>query len=136
MSIKHKFTSAQADGGDTSVVRPSNWNDDHQVTSFTAAKVPVAFSATPSFDASLGNSFKMTLTGNITSMTFSNLTDGQEITLLFVQDGTGNHTVAWPAAVKGGIDFGGAAILPNAIVTQKFHVDGTTLIALAPGTVN
>ena len=28
-SIKHQFQSVQADGGDTTVVRPSNWNADH-----------------------------------------------------------------------------------------------------------
>jgi len=29
--IKHKFVSATADGGDASLVRPSNWNDDHNL---------------------------------------------------------------------------------------------------------
>lgn len=28
-TLKHKFTSAKADGTDTSRVRPSNWNDEH-----------------------------------------------------------------------------------------------------------
>ncbi len=32
--LKHRFISAKADGADTSVVRPSNWNDTHTVTSF------------------------------------------------------------------------------------------------------
>jgi hypothetical protein len=31
MPIKHAFTSAKADGGDTTVVRPSDWNADHEV---------------------------------------------------------------------------------------------------------
>jgi len=30
--IKHKFVSGKSDGGDTSVVRPSNWNADHDVS--------------------------------------------------------------------------------------------------------
>lgn len=30
MAIKHKFTSAKDDGGDATLVRPSNWNDDHE----------------------------------------------------------------------------------------------------------
>jgi hypothetical protein len=30
-SIRHKFTTGVADGADTSVVRPSNWNDDHNL---------------------------------------------------------------------------------------------------------
>jgi hypothetical protein len=29
MAIKHKFTSPKADSGDTTIVRPSNWNADH-----------------------------------------------------------------------------------------------------------
>lgn len=32
LSIKHKFQSAKADGTDTTVVQPSNWNDDHTLT--------------------------------------------------------------------------------------------------------
>lgn len=31
MRIRHKFQSATANQGDTSMVRPSNWNDDHDV---------------------------------------------------------------------------------------------------------
>lgn len=32
LSVKHKFTSAKSDGLDTSLVQPSNWNDDHDMT--------------------------------------------------------------------------------------------------------
>ena len=32
MPIRHKFTSAKADGADATLVRPSNWNDDHDMT--------------------------------------------------------------------------------------------------------
>ncbi len=32
VSLKHKFTSPKADGGDTTLVRPSNWNDEHDLT--------------------------------------------------------------------------------------------------------
>lgn len=31
MGIKHAFTSGKSDGGDTSVVRPSDWNADHVI---------------------------------------------------------------------------------------------------------
>ena len=30
MTIKHKFESEVADGADATLVRPSNWNDDHE----------------------------------------------------------------------------------------------------------
>jgi microcystin-dependent protein len=35
ISNKHKFTSPKADGADTSLVRPSNWNDEHDLTMAT-----------------------------------------------------------------------------------------------------
>lgn len=31
MAIKHAFVSSKADGADTSLVRPSNWNADHVI---------------------------------------------------------------------------------------------------------
>ena len=36
VSLKHNFVSAVADGADTSVVRPSNWNDEHALTLATS----------------------------------------------------------------------------------------------------
>ena len=33
MAIKHVFTSPMSDGSDTQLVRPSNWNDDHAISS-------------------------------------------------------------------------------------------------------
>ena len=38
ISVKHKFTSAKSDGADTTLIRPSNWNDDHNMTA-AAGKV-------------------------------------------------------------------------------------------------
>lgn len=35
MSITHAFTSAKSDGGDATLVRPSNWNADHVLTGFS-----------------------------------------------------------------------------------------------------
>jgi len=37
MRITHAFTSPKADGSDTSLVRPSNWNADHIITGSTAS---------------------------------------------------------------------------------------------------
>ena len=34
MAIKHFFTSAKADGADTTVVRPTDWNADHTITTY------------------------------------------------------------------------------------------------------
>jgi len=35
-SLKHAFVSAKADGGDTTLVQPSNWNAEHSLTMATA----------------------------------------------------------------------------------------------------
>lgn len=54
-------------------------------------------------DLADGNFFSVTLTENITSITFSNIPASNitPITIEFTQDGTGGWTVAgWPAAVK------------------------------------
>ena len=41
MRITHAFTSPKADGSDTSLVRPSNWNADHVITGSTSIYVDV-----------------------------------------------------------------------------------------------
>jgi hypothetical protein len=38
ITVKHKFVSAVPDSGDTDIVQPSNWNDDHELT----GTIPVA----------------------------------------------------------------------------------------------
>jgi len=67
---------------------------------FVAAQRSLPFSATPVFDASTANSFKMTLGGDITSATLSNGSAGQIIVLLLCQDGFGNHSMTWPENAK------------------------------------
>ena len=47
ITVKHKFVSAIPDAGDTTIVQPSNWNDDHQLT----GTVPVANGGTGASDA-------------------------------------------------------------------------------------
>ena len=51
-------------------------------------------------NATLGNSFLITVNAAITSMSISGPTDGQEITLLFAQDSTG-HAVTLAANIAG-----------------------------------
>jgi hypothetical protein len=60
----------------------------------------LTFSTTPIFDASTGNAFKLTLTGNITSSSIPNAQTGELITLILCQDGTGSHTMTWPSNLK------------------------------------
>jgi hypothetical protein len=73
------------------------------ITSAAAASsnrgTAVAFSATPVFDASLGNVFEMILAGNVTSSTIINLVPWQPLTFIIKQDGTGGRTFAAPASL-------------------------------------
>lgn len=61
-----------------------------------------AFTATPTFDASLSNVFEFSgaMTANVTSCTISNAVAGQTISIRVKQDGTGSRTFASPAGAK------------------------------------
>lgn len=64
------------------------------LTSLAPTKTSVApVAGVVTIDASLGNSFFINVNAAITSMVINNPTDGQEITILWSQDGTG-HAVA------------------------------------------
>jgi len=93
----------------------------------------VSFSATPTFDAKLGNTQKITLTGNVSSSTLSNATAGEQIDFLICQDGTGSRTFTWPSNLKGGMTIGATASKCN---TQTFIFDGTNAYALSSGVTN
>jgi len=61
ITVKHKFVSAIPDAGDTTIVQPSNWNDDHQLT----GTVPIANGGTGASTANDGfNALAPSQTGN------------------------------------------------------------------------
>jgi hypothetical protein len=93
----------------------------------------VTFSATPTFDASLGNTQKITLAGNVTASTLSNASAGEQINFIVCQDATGNWTFVWPTNVKGGMTVGSTAATCSA---QPFIFDGSNAYALSPGVAN
>ncbi len=70
------------------------------------------FSATPTFDCDLADSYDMTMTANVTGVTIKNAYKGRVITLVFIQGGTGSYTVAWTTTVK----LTGAAFVPTVTV--------------------
>lgn len=99
-----------------------------------ATSVTVApFSAAPIFDASLGDTQKITLAGNVSSSTLSNAGAGQRINFIVCQDASGGHSFTWPANVKGGMTIGSAA---SKCSSQDFIFDGTNAYALSGGTIN
>ena len=82
----------------------------------------VPFNATPVF-ACTDNAvctFEMSLTGNVTGSTITNLHNGQIVGFILIQDATGGRTFVWPTNVPGG------TIDPtaNATSVQYFVVDG------------
>jgi len=101
--------------------------------SLALTQLVVTFSSTPTFNAALSSSFKITLTANVTSSTLTNATAGQILTFQIVEDGVGGHTWVWPTNFKGAMTLTTTA---NAINTQIFYFDGTNAFALAPGTIN
>lgn len=67
-------------------------------------------------DASIGNSFYINVNAAVTSMSITNPTDGQEITLLWVQDASG-HSIVLSTNLKGAIAPDTGA---NKVSCQKF----------------
>ena len=83
--------------------------------------VTVAYSATPVFNAASGGSFKLTLTGNVTSSTFANGTSGPSlVTFRIVQDATGGRTFVWPSNIRNAGTINPGA---NARSAQTFALD-------------
>jgi hypothetical protein len=64
------------------------------------AKVALTYGATTTLNCQLSNSFRVILTGNITTFSVTNPYDGQIINVRFLQDATGSRTIAWPSAFK------------------------------------
>src|SRR5512146_732789 len=65
--------------------------------SLAPVAVTVTYSATPTFDATKGNAFQITLTGNVTSSTLSGALAGQFLFFTVTQDAAGSRTFVWPA---------------------------------------
>ena len=63
--------------------------------------VVVTYGTTTTINCALGNAFRVVFgAGNITTLTVSNPSDGQAISIRFKQDATGGRTIAWPASFR------------------------------------
>jgi hypothetical protein len=80
----------------------------------------VTFSATPTFDCSLGSVQKLTLTGNVTSSSLANCQAGQLVTFEICQDATGGRTFANPAGLN---QWSALPIAANACAVQQYSFD-------------
>lgn len=84
ITLTHSFTSAISDGGDTTVVRPVDWNDEHVIEQATdkllgrdtagdGATEEIGLGASLEFDGA-GNIQRAALTGDVTAAANSNTT--------------------------------------------------------------
>jgi hypothetical protein len=117
---------------------PTNLSQDGvtgQVSSAKSINSPyttVTYGATPTFNAALGNAFKMTLTGNVSSSTLSNPKAGEIISFQICQDGSGLHTFVWPTNVVNPTAIDSTA---SGCTNQVFIYDGSNAVPLTPGFV-
>jgi hypothetical protein len=98
-----------------------------------------AFAGAETIDCAASEVHALTLTGNVTGITFTNVPAAGKtfaLTLLLKQDGTGSRTVAWPASVKwpGGV----APTLTTTagrtdVITLLTHDGGTTWLGFVGG---
>ena len=100
----------------------------------TTADVPIGlqsvpWTSTPVFNAAKYSGFQVTLSG-ATSFTISGQVAGQVIGLLWVQDGTGGHSITFPGNVNGGAQ---PDQTPGVLSAQLFKVDTSlNLNAIGP----
>jgi hypothetical protein len=93
----------------------------------------VAFSTTPAFDFSKGDTQMIILTANVSSSTLVNASAGQRLLFIICQDAVGGRTFAWPASVKGGGTIGSTA---SKCSVQDFVWDGSSARAVGAMQVN
>ena len=87
------------------------------VTSIMRRVVAVPWSATPTFDASLGDIFDFSMQADVTSSTLTNVADGQILTFLLRQNATGGHAFAYPSQIASASAPDGGS---NAVSIQRF----------------
>ena len=114
-SASDTLRSVMLGAGGVSLSTVNVWAKNQSVTPFTLTDA-----ATITVDASLSNTFKVTLGGNRTLGNPTNLTDGMVLNFLITQDGTGTRTLAYASKYKWGL--GGAATAP-AVSTTAGAVD-------------
>ena len=85
------------------------------------------------FDASLGNTFELIMSANVTSSTLVNLQPGQWLSFIICQGGGGPWTFAWPSNVFGG---GTVGTTNGPCSTQNFYVSGSNAWATGPMMIN
>lgn len=110
--MKHRKVSGKADGPDTTLVRPSDWNDFHVLEAFTLAGLPLAGNAGRLADVtnSIGGIHKDI--GPRWIQQFGDIINVRERPFAAVGDDTTNDTAAIQAALNAVPSLGGIVYLP------------------------
>ena len=142
ITVKHKFVSAIPDAGDPTIVQPSNWNDDHQLTgtipvanggtnAITAADALTNLGAYPASNPSGYG------TGSVTSVA---ATAGTGISVTgspITTSGTLNITNTAPdqtVILTAGTGISTSGTYPNFTITNTSPSSGGTVTSVASGT--
>jgi len=155
ITVKHKFVSAIPDAGDTTIVQPSNWNDDHQLT----GTIPItnggtgASTATDAFNAlapsQTGNTGKYLTTDGTNSSWATNPLG--TVTSVAATAGTGISVTGSPITTSGTLNITNTApdqtvvlnagtgisttgTYPNFTITNTSPSSGGTVTSVATGT--
>lgn len=104
-TVKANITGGSANPTDVDIATDAHFlagTTDKFVQSGTLwqAETTTTYGTTTTFDFSLFKNTKVTLTGNITTMTLSNVTVGKAGSITFIQDGTGSRTSVWSSTFK------------------------------------
>lgn len=130
-TVAHQFLTGISTSGVPSQAQPAFTDISGNIApSQEPGLLPVAFSATPVFNAAASNSFSITLTGDVSSSTVTNPTAGQRIVLIITQDATGSRAFTFPANFKGATTIDSSA---NSVSVQDFIYDGTSWRAISIG---
>jgi hypothetical protein len=81
--------------------------------------VTLGYASPLAIDGSLGDTYELTLTGNVLSSTMTNVIAGRLYTFIIIEDGVGGRTFAWP----------GNVITPDAIDTSIGRINIQTFRA-------
>lgn len=92
------------------------------------AQITVPYSATPTFDASRANGFRIDLGGNVNGSFIINGTPGQIVTFFIVSRSPGNFSFAWPGNVQNAGNVQTQSI--GNLFTQSFITDGGNWFAM------
>jgi hypothetical protein len=97
----------------------------------TSLLLIVPWSATPEFPGDVYTTYRITLTGDVTSSTAPDTVQGNLYTFIIVQDATGGHQFTWPTNFINASPINPA---PNSITVQTFVMDLSSMDAIGAAT--